>query len=245
MIFIRSLIFNILFFIFNAFASLALSLWLFMPHKSCVKMIRTFYAGGIFYLEKYIIGLTYEVRGKEHLPDDNRYIVAAKHQSAYETIKLHVLFDDPAIILKRELTWIPVWGWFLMKLKMIAIDRSAREKAVEQIISGAKRVFDSNRPLIIFPQGTRVQVGVKKPYKGGIAKLYEKTEAPVIPMAINAGYFWPKHGFIKKPGVVVFEFLPPIEQGLTRPEFMKTLETQLEAASDRLAEEAQQKELQA
>ena len=154
-------------------------------------------------LEKYILGLTYEVRGQEHLPEQGSYIIAAKHQSSYETFKLHTLFGDPAIVLKKELLRIPLWGMYLKKSDVIAIDRSSPKTAIKSIKDGAQHVKEQGRPIIIFPQGTRVSIDTtaqEKPYKIGIMRLQEATNLPIIPMAINTGYFQPKHKWCKKPG---------------------------------------------
>ena len=193
------------------------------------------------FLERFLLGLHYEVRGKEHLPESGSYIVAMKHQSEYETLKLHVLFDDPAIILKQELLKIPLWGWYLQKSDVIAIDRSSPENAIASIQEGARRVKEQGRPIAIFPQGTRVAPGVGadvKPYKIGVARVQEATDLPIIPVAMNAGLFWPRDGFWKSGGSVVFEIFPPIPAGLERSELLQKLENTIEPASQRLMDEA-------
>ncbi|HEY8189808.1 MAG TPA: lysophospholipid acyltransferase family protein, partial [Micavibrio sp.] len=164
--------------------------------------------------------------------------------SAYETMKLHLLFDDPAVVLKRELLRIPIWGRFLKKIDPIAIDRSNRDTALRSLIDGTIHVRGQNRPIVIFPQGTRVAVDVltdKKPYKGGIAKMYQSSGLPIVPMALNTGIFWPRTGWIKRPGRIVFEFLPPIMPGKTIPEVMALLADNLENASLALTAEARKK----
>lgn len=193
------------------------------------------------YLERFVMNLHYEVRGNENLPPvGTPYLVASKHYSAYETLKLMLLFKDPTIILKKELLSIPLFGWFLKKLEVIAIDRGNREQARSSLIEGAQRMRDNNRPIVIFPQGTRVEVNAttaQKPYKGGIMKLYTATELPIIPMAINSGLYWPRNSFWKKSGTVVIEFLPPIPPGLSTSEAMNRLENLIETTSTRLVEE--------
>ena len=193
------------------------------------------------FLEKYVLGLTYEVRGAEHLPESGSYILAAKHQSAYETMKLHILFKDPAVILKKELLSIPLWGWYLAKSDVIAIDRSSRKAAVESINEGALHMKEMGRPIVIFPQGTRVRIDTttqEKPYKIGVARVQETTGLPIIPMAINAGVYWPRNAFWKSSGTVVFEFSPPIEAGMAAPALMKKLEHDIEDKSNALMKEA-------
>lgn len=200
--------------------------------------------GGVYLIEKYVAGLDFEIRGKEHLPEGYSYIVAAKHQSAYETLKLHYLFGDPTIVLKRSLLSIPLFGTFLRKLDVIAINRDNKEASMQSLLEGAKRMKEQKRPVVIFPQGTRVGVQIttaKKPYKGGIVKMYQNAEMPVVPLALNSGMFWGRNSFFKKPGKVIFEFLPPIEPGLPDKKVMKALEDRLESKSFELMHEAKSK----
>ena len=171
--------------------------------------------------------------GTEHIPD-GPYILAAKHQSTWETMKLHLLVDDPAIIMKRELMLIPVWGWFAVKARMIPVHRGGRSKAIASIIEGAHRSSAQGRPLVIFPQGTRTAAGTFRPYRVGVAAIYEALDLPVVPMALNSGVFWPRREFIKRSGTITVEFLPPIPPGLDRDAFLKRLEDELESATDRL-----------
>jgi 1-acyl-sn-glycerol-3-phosphate acyltransferase len=240
MIFIRSILFNIFFYGFTAIACIFLIPTLLMPRHIVLKAIRL-YANIVTLIEKYILGLTYEVRGLEYQPKSGTYIVAAKHQSAYETLKLFHLFGDPTIILKKELLSIPLFGIFLKKLDVIAIDRKNKESAINALIEGAKRMDKQGRPIIIFPQGTRVSpttTSKEKPYKGGIVKMYKHADLPIIPMALNSGLFWGRNSFIKKPGKVIFEFLAPIEPGLDDRKVMKALEDRLEEKSIALRNEA-------
>jgi len=242
MIFLRSLIFNIFFYGFTVIACLLLVPMVFLPRPFILWSAR-FYTGGVEWIEKYILGLTFEIRGKEHLPKEGTYIVAAKHQSAYETTKLHFLFNDPTIVLKESLTRIPIFGKFLTKLDVIAINRGNKEEAVNAIIEGAKRMSENNRPIVIFPQGTRVAVDTtikEKPYKGGIIKMYKNTDLPIIPMALNSGLFWGRNSFIKRPGKVVFEFMAPIEAGLPDKKVMRALEDRIEEKSIALMREARE-----
>ncbi len=242
MIFLRSLIFNILFYAFTALCCIIFIPILLLP-RSIILAVTRFYLCGVSLLEKYIIGLTFEVRGTEFLPKDKSYIVAAKHQSAYETLKLHALFGDPTIILKEELMSIPLFGKFLKKIDVIPINRKNKEEAIKAILDGVTRMKDHHRPIVIFPQGTRVPVNVgtdKKPYKGGIAKMYSQTDLQIIPMALNSGLFWARNSFIKRPGKVIFEFLSPIEPGLPDKKVIKALEDRIEDKTYALMVEAKQ-----
>jgi 1-acyl-sn-glycerol-3-phosphate acyltransferase len=215
---------------------------LLLPRKIMMGAIYIFVYTTAF-LEKYILGLTYEIRGSENLPKEPPYIVAAKHQSAYETFKLHFLFDNPATILKKELLKIPLWGMYLKKSDVIAIDRTTPRTAIKSMQEGAKRVAAQNRPIIVFPQGTRVppDIGADKiPYRAGVTRIQKATDLPIIPMATNTGVFYPKGTWCKKPGRVVFEFLPAIESSDERSsaEILKHLEKVVEAKSDELREDA-------
>lgn len=191
------------------------------------------------FLERSILGLDFEVRGHENLPE-GACIIAAKHQSAYETTKLHILLEDPAIILKKELLKIPLWGLYLAKSDVIAIDRSSPKAAIESIQKGALRMKEQGRQIVIFPQGTRVATHVTakdRPYKIGVVRVQEATNLPIIPLAMNSGVFWPRNSWFKKPGKIVFEFLPPVQPGNDAGKTLSALQDKLENRSDRLMEE--------
>jgi 1-acyl-sn-glycerol-3-phosphate acyltransferase len=231
--FLRSAIFNALFFIW-AFVPTLFMVWIvFLPKKSLFFWI-IFWQKGLGLIEKYVAGISYKVIGEKNIPA-GACIIASKHESAWETCKLHVLFGDPAIVLKEELTRVPIWGSYAKASGMIPIDRSGRSKTLTKMMDAAKKAVSSGRKIVIFPQGTRVPPLVKKPYKSGVAALYQELNIPVVPMALNSGVFWPKGKFIKRAGVITIEFLPPIPAGLPRAEMMRRLETSLEEASDRLA----------
>lgn len=240
MIIIRSLLFNIAFYGFTTLACILLIPTLLLPRPAILRVTRL-YVNIVALIEKYILGLTYEIRGLEHRPNHGTYIVAAKHQSAYETLKLFHLLGDPTIVLKKELLSIPIFGIFLKKLDVIAINRKNKEESITAIIEGAKRMGKQNRPIVIFPQGTRTAVSAtvkEKPYKGGIVKMYANANIKIVPLALNTGLFWARNSFIKKPGKVIFEFLSPIEPGLPDKKVMKALEDRLEEKSILLMQEA-------
>ncbi len=233
MIVLRSLVFNVAFHVWTALACIGLLWMLLLPRRAMIRVIKA-YLASVAWLERSIVGIHYEVRGREHLPASGSFILAAKHQSAWETMKLHFLVEDPAIILKRELLWIPIWGWYAAKARMIAVDRGAGGRAVASLLKNARPVRDEGRPIVIFPQGTRVAAGAYRPYRIGVGVLYQSLDIPIVPMALNAGLYWARHSFIKRPGTVVVEFLPPIPPGLGRAAAMRELEARLEAATDRL-----------
>lgn len=240
MAFIRSLLFNIVFYAYTAFICLFLAFSFLLPRKGAYRFVKFFYFEAIAVIERLFLGLRFRVTGRENIPEGS-YILALKHYSAYETLKLPVIFGDIAIILKKELSWIPFWGWYTLKLGMIPVDRGGRQKALSSLIKGGKRVIEQGRPILIFPQGTRVQpheTTAEKPYKVGIAKIAETLNLPVVPVALNSGAFWPKHSFIKKGGTVDFKILPIIPAGLPAVDVLKRLEEVLEPESARLIENA-------
>ncbi len=234
---VRSILFNIFFFAGSLFWSIALLWTLALPEKECTKIVSAIYGGYIALIERYILGLKLEIRGLENLPKTGPYIIAAKHQSAYETLKLPYMksLGYPAIILKKELTYIPIYGWNFHGMGQIAIDRGSAMEALESIVRGCQSKLAAGRSVIIFPQGTRTAVGADKPYKAGIAKVYRDVQAPIVPMALNSGVFWGRNAFFKKSGTVTFEFLPVIPAGLPPLQMMERLERAVEEASDRLA----------
>lgn len=242
---IRSTVFNLLFYVVVGAMCVALLPTLLLPRKYYMATVHAF-VHTVYFLERHILGLDYQVRGMENLPKDGSYIIAAKHQSAYETMKLHILFKDPAVILKKELLSIPLWGLYLKKSDPIAIDRSTPDTAIASIKDGAKHVKEQGRPIVIFPQGTRVPVEMSaknKPYKVGVTRIQDATGLPIIPMALNAGMFWPKRGWLKSSGRVIFEFLEPIPAGMERSTLLAKLEKETEDATQSLMNEAKEQEL--
>ena len=238
--YIRSLLYNIAFFGLTAIACVLCLPALLLPRKLAMGVVWMFVHMN-WLLERWILNLRFEVRGGEHLPESGSYIVAAKHQSAYETMKLHILFKDPAVILKKELLSIPLWGWYLAKSDVIAIDRTSKSAAVASIKKGAIHMKDMGRPIVIFPQGTRVypeSTATEKPYKTGVLRVQEATQLPIIPMAMNAGVYWPRNAFWKSSGTVIFEFLPPIEASTDNAKLMAELENGIEEKSNALMKEA-------
>lgn len=240
---LRSLLFNLYFYVLTALACIVCLPTLALPRRYFMGVVHGF-VHTVWFLERTILNLNMEVRGLEHLPKDGAYIIAAKHQSAYETLKLHILFKDPAVILKKELLSIPLWGLYLKKSDPIAIDRSSPKMAIKSMQNGACRVKEQGRPIIIFPQGTRVSPDTtpkEKPYKSGITRIQEATDLPIIPMALNSGLFWPKGGFLKSSGAITIKFLPPIKPGGKAQKTLKTLEKTIEEETISLMNEAREK----
>jgi 1-acyl-sn-glycerol-3-phosphate acyltransferase len=237
---LRSILFNFLFIFGSLFWSAVLVWAFFFPPKKCTAIISSIYGGYITLIEKYVLGLRLEVRGLEHLPAAGGYIIAAKHQSAFETLKIPFMetFGYPVIVLKKELTRLPLWGFYPKRMGLIAIDRGQGMESMNAMIEGCRRALADGRNIAIFPQGTRVAPGAVKPYKAGLAKIYKELKVPIVPMALNSGVFWGRNSFFKKPGTVVFEFLPAIPAGEPPLKAMARLEETIEAASDRLVIEA-------
>ncbi|MEJ0051179.1 MAG: lysophospholipid acyltransferase family protein [Methylovirgula sp.] len=185
----------------------------------------------------HICGVKVEFRGLENLPAGPA-VVAAKHQSTLDVLVLLLAVRRFTFIYKRELDFLPLFGAYLRGCRQISIDRSKRAGVLSQIVTAAKAKFAENRRLIIFPEGTRRPVGAPPVYKGGVARIVEATGVICVPAALNSGLFWPRHRFIRPPGKMVVEFLPPISSGLDKDNFMRVLQAQIETATDRLVAEA-------
>lgn len=234
---LRSLVFNVLFYGWS-FLLLSACIPLWLAPRSWQRKVSPVWLWGGYKIEKYILGLDYKVIGLENLPP-KPYIVAMKHQSAWETMKLYALYGNPAIVLKKELMDLPLWGKYAKAMDMVFVDRSKGVEAIKYMVESAKEVvLDEKRPLVLFPQGTRVPVGVKKNYKFGMMKLYEALNIPIVPVAINAGVFWPRNSFWKRPGTITVQILPPIPPGRPNDEVFKEVQQIVEENSDHLSLEA-------
>ncbi|MEN0001659.1 MAG: 1-acyl-sn-glycerol-3-phosphate acyltransferase [Pseudomonadota bacterium] len=230
---VRAFLFNVLFYLSNVVQMVFWTPVFFVaPRPFCWKIVH-WWARSLTWLMKAVVGTRFEVRGVENIPETG-VIIAPKHQSSWDTFAFLPYVRDPVYILKRELMWVPLFGWYIARMGMIPIDRGAREKAVAKVNEGARREMAKGRQLIIYPEGTRRAPGAEPQYKSGIAYLYMETGVPVVPVAHNAGLFWPKTSFMRYPGVFEMEFLEPIEPGLDRHTFMRVLEERLETAADRL-----------
>jgi 1-acyl-sn-glycerol-3-phosphate acyltransferase len=236
MLFLRSLLFNIVFFVNMAVLMLIWLPALVMPRQASLSLGRAWGRTSLWWLEK-IVGLKVEFRGLENIPK-GAIIVACKHQSIWDTFVLPLHCPDFSYILKHELVFIPFFGWYLMSAEQIGIDRAKGGRVLPQITTKAKALFAQGRQLFIFPEGTRRPAGAPAQYKFGVAHIYRETGAPCVPVALNSGLFWPRRSFIVRPGTVVLEYLPPIEPGLEARTFFELLQRTIETASDRLIEEA-------
>jgi len=233
---IRSLIFNILFFVTTTLFVVIGSPLLFAP-RSWAMYALAVHARFELWLLRVIVGTKIEVRGKEKLPK-GPCLVAAKHQSAWETFALIPLFRDPAFLMKRELFWIPFHGWFSHKFRMIPVDRDKGPSALRSMLREAKTRIADGREIIIFPEGTRRAPGAPPDYKTGVILLYDALNVPCVPVALNSGVYWPRRYPRRHHGTIVVEFLDPIPPGLPKAEFLSRLQEAIETASDRLFLEA-------
>jgi 1-acyl-sn-glycerol-3-phosphate acyltransferase len=235
----RSIAFNVLFYL-NTIVYLLIALpTFFMPYRAIIAVAKSWGRTNLVLLRA-LAGIDYEMRGSEKIPP-GPLIVAAKHQSAWETFALLSLFDNPLFIVKRELEWIPIFGWLMIKGRMVPIDRSAGSQALIAMTGRAKVELAAGRQLIIFPEGTRRPAGAEPRYKLGVAHLYAATGMPCLPVALNSGLFWPRRSIRRLPGTVLVEILDPVVPGLDKDVFFKRLQSDIEAATARLIAESQAK----
>ena len=237
---LRSVVFDVTFYLWTALLCL-LALPALLVSQRAAASISELWAIVSLLLLRLIVGLSYEVRGRDNLPD-GAVIVALKHQSAWETIALWVLLKNPAIVLKQSLARIPVFGWYMKKGQAIVIDRDAGPRALRPMVAAARSAVAEGRPIAIFPEGTRTPAGVRRPYQPGVAALYMQLGLPIVPVALNSGLFWGRRSFLKRSGRILVEFLPPIEPGLDRRRVMTELERRIEGATAMLIAESKRAE---
>jgi 1-acyl-sn-glycerol-3-phosphate acyltransferase len=233
---LRSLLFNIFFYGGTALTCIILMPTLAFPRGLMMSIIVA-YLHYVAAIEKWLLGLDYVVIGRENLPE-GPCILAAKHQSAWETMKLHMLVNDPAVVIKKELLSLPIWGWCAVKAKLIPIDRKGGRAAVVSMLRAARAAVASGRPIAIFPQGTRVAPGVWKEYKAGVSVLYRDLGLPLVPVALNSGLYWGRNAYTKRRGSITIEILPAIPPGLEDAVAGDMLAARIEYATDRLVQAA-------
>jgi 1-acyl-sn-glycerol-3-phosphate acyltransferase len=193
-------------------------------HAAIVVWIR-----GLMTFARTIVGITCRVEGLEHVPP-GACIIAAQHQSSFETYRLFVDLAYPVFVLKKELTMIPFVGWYMGRAGLVAIDRAAGAAAMRHTLRSAQAALDRGHQVVIFPEGTRTPAGVVNAYKPGVAALYLHCKAPVIPLALNSGRLWGKTRILKRPGVITFRFLPALPSGLGRDDMLAELRRRIDAA---------------
>jgi 1-acyl-sn-glycerol-3-phosphate acyltransferase len=224
-----------------------LVLWLlfalptFLMPRRAILAVAGWWARSNLLLMRAICGIRVEFRGVGKIPN-GPLIVASKHQSMWETFALLQFFDQPLYILKRELKWIPFFGWYLMKADMIDVERAAGGRALRDMVRRAGKAVREGRQLIIFPEGTRRPVEAPPRYKPGVAQVYKDSGVACLPVALNSGLFWPRRTFMRYPGTLVVEFLDPLPPGLARDEFIDRVRDAIEAATDRIVKDAREEQ---
>lgn len=233
---LRSIVFAAVFYLNTAVFLLLGSPLLFGPRSWAMAALKLHARVSLWWL-KVIVGTRMEVRGVERLPA-GPFLVAAKHQSAWDTFALIPLFRDPALVMKAELMHIPFYGWFSRKFGMIPIRREAGPSALREMLREARARAAAGREILVFPEGTRRPPGAPPDYKPGLALLYDGLGLPCVPLALNSGLFWPRRRLERYPGTIIVEILEPIAPGLKRPEFKATVVERIETACTRLVSEA-------
>jgi 1-acyl-sn-glycerol-3-phosphate acyltransferase len=237
---LRSIVFNLVFYL-NLTLFLVLGSPLFFgPRLWAIRALQLWAKSSVWWL-RVLCGTKMEVRGLEHIPE-GAVLVAGKHQSLWETFAILPLLDDPCMVLKKELTFIPLFGWFALKFRMIAVERSAGSTALRNLVKRAKQESAAGRQIVIMPEGTRKGPDDAPDYKPGAAALYAQLGVPCTPFGLNAGVFWPRRKFRRYPGTIIVEFLPVIPPGLPRTEFQRRLETAIETSTLALVAEARAKQ---
>ena len=231
----RSLVFNALFYVNITVRMIVALPTIFLPYSFLHGVLHR-YARSSLWLLRVVCGVKVEWRGREKLPQ-GAYIVACKHQSAWETFALFELLPDPTYVLKRELMRLPLFGWLATKAKMIPVDRGSHARALAGMLEAARREIARSRQIVIFPEGTRRPPGAEPHYLPGVALLYAQTGLPCVPIALNSGLFWPRRTLRRYPGTVLVEVLDPIPSGLGKREFLARLQNVLEEATARLVAE--------
>lgn len=238
MVAFRSTIFNIVFYVHMIVVFVVVTpVYFFLPQRLCMAVVAS-WARRTLWLQRVICGTRVEFRGTENIPKDRNYILAGKHQSLWETFALLAVEPNPGVVIKRELLYVPIWGWWAWKARMVYVTRGAATAALREIVDGSREVLAAGRPVFIFPEGTRRPPGAQPDYKYGIAHLYKELGVHVVPVALNSGLFWPRRSFMRYPGTIVVSFLPPIEPGLKTRAFLNQLSDTIEGECDRLLVEA-------
>ena len=229
---IRSLIYNVLFFVTCGLMAIGLLPLILFPRSVLQKALKMWTALLLWEL-RVVVGLTHNVVGLENIPK-GPVIFASKHQSAWDTGIFHQYIDDPVFVLKQELIMIPFFGWLILRAGSIPIDRKGGAKSLKKMVKGVESALANGRKIIIFPEGTRTAPGATHPYNPGIAAIYRGADVPVVPVALNSGLFWQRRSFLKRPGTITIEFLPSIGPGMERKAFMAELQSRIETACVRL-----------
>ena len=237
MLVIRSLLFNLLFYLNLLVQIIAALPTLLMPRWGIIA-VATFWARTNLWLLRVVCGIKAEFCGLGKIPP-GPLLVASKHQSLWETFALLLILPDPAYIMKRELMWIPFFGWYTWKAGMIGINRSRGSRALAQMTDRAREELDRKRQIVIFPEGTRRAPRAPPRYKHGVAHLYAELGTRCLPVALNSGLFWPRRSWQRYPGTIRVEALDVIPPGLSQEEFFTKLQDEIETATARLLAEGE------
>lgn len=219
MIFLRSILLNLFIVLWTPLVGVPGTLLTLFDRKRGIVRVMALWARGIIWAARWLTGIRFRIEGAEHLPQ-GAYIVAAKHQSAWETIGALAMFDHPAIVLKKELLTIPVFGWYAKHGGMIPVDREGSASAMRTMMKAADAAKNAGRPIVIFPEGTRSAPGTQPELQPGLAGLYRHLGLPLVPIALNSGLVWGRSSFFKRPGLITVQVHPPVDPGLPRQDMM-------------------------
>jgi 1-acyl-sn-glycerol-3-phosphate acyltransferase len=226
MLVVRSLLFNVFFYVFTALCSVVAMLLAIVWPSRLMKMARLWSVGWL-YLYKLICGVRYEVNGIENMPDGT-CIIAMKHQSIWESCAIFAIFGGPIFVLKSELMWVPIFGWVMKRMGCISIRRGAGRAALTNMIRGARAAVARGNQIVIFPEGTRSAPGAQASYKSGVSHLYTALQLSCVPVALNSGILWPRRRFLRPPGLITVSILPAIPAGLPRQKMLDQMILEIE-----------------
>lgn len=239
MLALRSLAFNLAFYVNLIAQMLFWTPFYFLAPRHLAWFVPKFWSRSSLWLQTKIVGTRFEITGTENLPEGS-FILAPKHQSFWDAIAFFPYLRDPLYILKRELMWIPFFGWYIKKMHMVPVNRGKRSAALKAVVTRTRKEMQHDRQLIIYPEGTRRPPGAEPSYKWGIVELYDQLGMPVVPVAHVAGLYWPRRRFMRYPGIIKARFLPAIPAGLPKEEFMRRLIAETETVVDELLVDAAQ-----
>ncbi|MBS4018992.1 MAG: 1-acyl-sn-glycerol-3-phosphate acyltransferase [Dechloromonas sp.] len=237
MLVLRSLAYNVVFYLNLILQMLFWTPFYFLAPRHLAWFVPKFWSRSSLWLQTAIVGTRFEITGLENLPEGS-FILAPKHQSFWDAIAFFPYLRDPLYILKRELMWIPFFGWYIAKMRMVPVNRGKRSAALKAVVARTRKEMEQDRQLIIYPEGTRKAPGAEPEYKWGIVELYTQLGMPVVPVAHVAGLYWPRRKFMRYPGTIKARFLPPIPPGLPKEEFMRRLIAETESVVDELLVDA-------
>ncbi|HEY4444632.1 MAG TPA: lysophospholipid acyltransferase family protein [Steroidobacteraceae bacterium] len=233
MLFLRSLIFNVFLYVFTALSSIVAMLVAVLRPRQSAAFAR-WWSRAWLKVYEIVCGVSYEVKGRENMPEGG-CVIAMKHQSTWDTFAMFAIFREPVFVFKRELARIPFFGWTLLRMGCIPVQRGTGKAALDSMIQGTVTACSRGKQVVIFPEGTRGVVGQAAAYKTGVSHLYQATGGSFVPVALNSGLLWPRHKFLRPPGIITVEILPPIPPGLPRKDMQLRLVDDIEKASQRLS----------